>query len=150
VRPQACQPDLTRLASHRLENTLPRRGRALEPVLAEGEVELMQECRLDRPVVRRRDIGSRDGPAQISAHKLEEVRVAARRLDDLADQRQRERPAAASQRDAEGVPRVAPLEVAQDDVTEHALGVRAGPLEVESQGRQTGQDDADAGRLSLG
>ena len=53
------------------------------------------------------------------------------------------RPAAAGERDAKGVPGVASLEVGDDDVPEHPLGVRAGALEVEGQGRQAAQDDPD-------
>ena len=64
-------------------------------------------------------------------------------------QRQRERASAAGERDPERIPRVAAFEVADHDVAEHPLGVRAGALEVEAQGRQAAQDDPDPRLLSL-
>ena len=109
----------------------------------------MEQARLECLVVRERDIGPADPAAQEAAEELQEVRVAARPLHDLADEGEIEGPTAARERDSERVPRIAPFEMPDHHVAEHPLGIRPRPLEVQAQGRQTAQDQAHPTRRPL-
>jgi hypothetical protein len=73
------------------------RARALEAVLDEGQVKLVQQRRLDGSIGVERDVRRCNAPADVGAEELPEIWIPRRPLDDLAYV-QAERPACRGQR----------------------------------------------------
>ena len=65
-------------------------------------------------------------------------------LDDVADDRRDDLAIRVRERALDRLPCVAPLEVRDDEVPEHALGVRPGALQVQAQCREAAEHDADS------
>src|SRR5690606_38841644 len=122
---------------------------ALESVLEEGQIELVEQGRLHPREVRQLDVLQPDAAAGEGAEELQEVGIAGGLFADLADERQPEAAAGARQRNGQRLACRIQLEVADGRLAEHALGVSAGLLQVETERRQTTQDDANARALAL-
>jgi hypothetical protein len=86
-RMQPAERDASFDSRHGFQHPLLGRARALEAILEEGQVKLVQQRRLDGSIGIERDVRRRNAPADVGAEELQKVGVARRPLDDLADDR---------------------------------------------------------------
>src|SRR5687768_14426802 len=90
------------------------------------------------------DVCEANPAADEGAKELEEVGVAGRLFHDLPNEREAEGAAAAGERDGESLLGRFEVEVPDEDVPKHALGVGAGALQIETERRQSAEDDPDS------
>lgn len=118
-------------------------------ILEEGQIELVEQRFAHTVEVDQLDVLEADPTANERTKELQKVGVACRLLDDLADERQPEAAVAAGERDGERLRCRIELEVADQHVSEHTLGIGPRPLQVQAERRETTDHDPHALPLAL-